>query len=146
MKYLIQTISAILFLISVILLTPGQASGQDFVYQPINPAFGGNPMNYQWLMSSANTQNVFKKESKYGYSRDPFADFEESLQRQVLSELTRNLVRDRFGENFDLSSDSRFEFGEFTIDITPGMDGVTVSIFNVLTGETTNITIPNIDG
>jgi curli production assembly/transport component CsgF len=132
--------------LGITLSTPEQARAQDFVYQPVNPAFGGSPLNYQWLLSSANTQNLFKEDRKYGYSRDPFADFEESLQRQVLSELTRNLVRDRFGENFDLSTNSRFEFGEFTIDITPGIDGVTVSIFNVFTGETTNITIPNIDG
>lgn len=119
---------------------------QQMVYRPTNPAFGGNPYNYQWMLSSANSQNLYKESGGYGYERDPLADFEESLQRQVLSQLTRNLVRDELGENLDLTKESTLEFGEFSINVTPGHDGVKIGIFNVLTGEETNITIPNING
>ncbi|MDZ7691745.1 MAG: curli assembly protein CsgF [Balneolaceae bacterium] len=119
---------------------------QQMVYRPTNPAFGGNPYNYQWMLSSANSQNLYKELGGYGYERDPLADFEESLQRQVLSQLTRNLVRDELGENLDLTKESTLEFGEFSINVTPGHDGVKIGIFNVLTGEETNITIPNING
>jgi curli production assembly/transport component CsgF len=145
MKYLVKTLSIIAAMSGLLLTIPEVSVGQDFVYKAKNPAFGGSPLNYQWLMSSAKAQNLYEGKSSYGYNRDPLANFEESLQRQVLSELTRNLVRDKFGDNFDLSQNSKFEFGEFSIEITPGIDGVTVSIFNVLTGETTNITIPNIN-
>ncbi|MCK5278996.1 MAG: curli production assembly protein CsgF, partial [Cyclobacteriaceae bacterium] len=31
---------------------------QDFVYQPVNPAFGGNPYNYSWLLGQAQAQNT----------------------------------------------------------------------------------------
>ena len=34
-------------------------SAQQFVYKAINPAFGGDTFNYQWLMSSATSQNQF---------------------------------------------------------------------------------------
>ena len=34
---------------------------QDFVYKPINPAFGGNPYNYGWLLSQAEAQNTFEE-------------------------------------------------------------------------------------
>jgi curli production assembly/transport component CsgF len=145
MKWPRKLLSIAVMLLAGFFLQASGVMAQQLVYQPINPAFGGSPLNYQWMLSSANAQNLYKS-SGYSYSRDPFDDFQQSLQRQVLAELTRNLVRDRFGDNFDLTQDSRFEFGEFTIDITPGIDGVTVSIFNVLTGETTNITIPNING
>ena len=125
-------------------LCPFQSSiGQDLVYKPKNPAFGGNPLNYQWLMSSANAQNLYKSSARSGYQRDPLADFEQSLQRQILSELSRNLIRDKFGENMDLTKDNHFEFGEFTIDVTPGIDGVEVRIFNILTGDETSIMVPN---
>ncbi len=118
---------------------------QQLIYRPTNPAFGGNPYNYQWMLSSANAQNLYKGSRSIGYQRDPLADFEESLQRQVLSQLTRNLVRDELGENLDLTKEHTLEFGEFSINVNPGYDGVKISIFNILTGEETNITIPNIN-
>ena len=41
--------------------------GQQLTYKPINPAFGGDTFNYQWLLNSANAQNSFKEE---GTGRD----------------------------------------------------------------------------
>lgn len=117
-----------------------KADAQQLVYQPKNPAFGGNPVNYSWLKLSADTQNKYKVERSLDrYQRDPLADFEASLQRQVLSQLTRDLIRKQFEGELQ---DSRFEFGEFTIDITPGADGIEVIIFNILTGDETSIKIP----
>lgn len=119
-------------------------SAQDMVYTPKNPAFGGNPINYQWLLNSANTQNKFTGSSDGSrFQRDPLEDFQNSLQRQILSQLTRDIVRNQFGEGGQPTEDSRFEFGEFTIDVTPGPDGVQIRIFNILTGDETSITIPN---
>ena len=130
-------------LLAAFLLIPAAASAQDFVYTPQNPAFGGSPINYQWLLSSANTQNKFKGSSSFGFDRDPLADFQESLQRQVLSELTRNVIRDRFGD-VDLSQQNSFSFGEFSIDIVPGPNGIDINIINISTGESTTVTVPNI--
>ncbi len=115
---------------------------QQFVYEPINPAFGENPMNYSWLMNSADKQNQHRAETQDRFQRDPLADFESSLQRQVLSQLTRDIVRRQIGDE-GLADESRFEFGEFTIDLLPGAAGVTVVIQNILTGDETSITIPN---
>ena len=33
---------------------------QDLIYQPRNPAFGGDTFNYQWLQSSAQAQDKLK--------------------------------------------------------------------------------------
>jgi curli production assembly/transport component CsgF len=129
--------------IAVFVFGMSNIKAQDFVYTPKNPAFGGNPINFQWLNSSANTQNKFSESGRSAFERDPLADFEQSLQRQVLSQITRNIVGDQLGLDTDLSENSRFEFGEFTIELTPGSDGVQIRIFNILTGDETNITIPN---
>jgi curli production assembly/transport component CsgF len=51
-------------------------------------------------------------------------------------------VLQQFGEGEEVQ-ESRFEFGEFTIDVIPGLNGVEIRIFNVLTGDETSITIPN---
>ena len=133
------SLAAILFF----LLVPGMSQAQDFVYTPKNPAFGGSPINYQWMLNSANAQNKFQGGQNFGFDRDPLADFQESLQRQILSELTRNVVRDRFGD-VDLSQQNSFEFGEFSIDIVPGPNGLDITILNLSSGEQTTITVPNI--
>jgi curli production assembly/transport component CsgF len=143
MRKLVITFFATAILAGLLLLAPGQTEAQDFVYEPTNPAFGGSPVNYSWMMNSANSQNKFQQ-SGGGFSRDPLANFEESLQRQVLSQLTRQIIGDRFGEgNIDLSERSNFEFGEFNISINPGPDGVSINIQNILSGESTTVTIPS---
>lgn len=141
MKISLQISLATVFLF--LLTLPDISQAQDFVYTPKNPAFGGSPINYQWMLSSANAQNKYKGGRDFGFDRDPLADFQESLQRQILSELTRNVIRDRFG-NVDLSQKNSFEFGEFSIDIIPGPDGIDITILNLSTGEQTTITVPNI--
>lgn len=136
--FLISIVCALFFLFSGI----EKATAQQFVYEPINPAFGGNPGNYGWLLNSANTQNLFEATRQAGFQRDPLQDFQDSLQRQVLSQLTRDIVRREFGEGEELR-EQVFEFGEFSIEIMPGADGVQIQIFNILTGDETRVTVPN---
>lgn len=132
-----------LFLISFLFLFSASISAQELVYYPKNPAFGGNPGNYSWLKASADTQNLFEEDfTSSRFQRDPLEDFRSSLQRQVLSQLTRDLVLNQFGEGEEIQ-ESKFEFGEFTIEVIPGLDGIQIRIFNILTGDETSITIPN---
>lgn len=130
-------------LVSLVLLTPRAATAQDFVYTPKNPAFGGSYLNYQWLLSSANAQNKYQDSGGFGLNRDPLADFEQSLQRQILSELTRSVIQDRFGD-IDLTKESSYQFGEFSINIIPGPNGIEINIFNTSTGQQTSVTVPSI--
>ena len=128
------------------LLMAGMAvkvQAQQFVYEPKNPAFGGNPMNYSWMLNSANAQNQHEATRDPRLARDPLEDFQASLQRQVLSQLTRDIARRQLGLDDEEMRESRFEFGEFTIEVVPGVDGVQVVIFNIMTGDETSITIPN---
>jgi curli production assembly/transport component CsgF len=126
-----------------LLLSPLSAVGQQLTYRPTNPAFGGSPLNYQWLNSSAQTQNAFKPEGRSSFQRDPLADFESSLQRQILNQLSRELIANRFGD-LDLTEAGLFDLGEFTVEVIPGLDGVGIRVFNELTGDETTVTIPNL--
>ena len=47
--------------ISLLLFSLSEASEMVFTF--INPAFGGNPLNGQWLLNSAQAQNTFKEKS-----------------------------------------------------------------------------------
>jgi curli production assembly/transport component CsgF len=143
MAYSKRLISFSVFLIILTFGFSSEAFSQELVYTPKNPAFGGNPGNYSWLKNSADTQNLFEEEfGSDRFSRDPLEDFQNSLQRQILSQLTRDLVLRQFGEEGNIQ-ESRFEFGEFTIEVIPGVNGVEIRIFNILTGDETSITIPN---
>ena len=128
--------------LAVLAFAASPASAQEFVYQPTNPAFGGSYLNYSWLLSSAQAQNLYQNQSSSRFTRDPLADFEQSLQRQILSQLSREIVSSRFG-GIDFTQEGRFDLGDFIIEITPGLNGLNVSIFNVLTGDESVVTVPN---
>lgn len=125
------------------LFAAAPAAAQQFVYTPKNPAFGGSPLNYSWLLSSAQAQNSIEDGSATDrFRRDPLADFEQSLQRQILNQLSRELIFNRFGD-LDLSQPGTFNLGDFQIEIIPGIDGISVRVFNLLTGDETIVTVPN---
>lgn len=124
------------------LLFAAAPRAQQLTYQPTNPAFGGFSANYSWLLSSAQAQNDYTEDRANAFNRDPLADFQTNLQRQILNQLSRELISNRFGD-LDLSQPGTFNFGDLQVEIIPGIDGVSVQIFNSLTGETTTVTIPN---
>ena len=123
-------------------LAPGAAAGQDLVYQPTNPAFGGSSVNYSWLLNSANNQNPYSGGDGFSSFRDdPLQNFEQQLQRQVLNQISQQVIQDRFGD-IDLSEEGTFDFDQFQVDVTPGPSGVNIRVFNKQTGESTTIDIP----
>ena len=74
------------------------------------------------------------------FQNDPLSNFKSSLQSQILSQLSRNLVSSLFGET-GLQA-GHYEIGDFIIDITPGADGVTILINDLTNGGQTSIVIP----
>lgn len=131
---------AIFFLIMLSAIQQS-ASGQDLLYRPVNPAFGGSSFNYQWLLSSAQEQNDFKEKSDFSFrDQDPLKQLEDDLNRQILSQLSRKLVTDVFGE--EGLKDGTFEIGGFQIDIGNYPDGVHVNILDVNKGSETSIIVP----
>ncbi|WP_319502674.1 curli assembly protein CsgF [uncultured Draconibacterium sp.] len=121
------------------------SSAQDFVYSPKNPAFGGNPYNYSWMLSSAEAQNTIEAPSDGvdAYSRygsDPASDFAESLNRQILSRLSREIVTKQFGE--DALEEGSYVLGDYQIDIGDAGSGVNITISDNSTGATTTVEVP----
>jgi len=115
---------------------------QDFVYQPVNPAFGGNPYNYSWLLSSATAQNDFKEETNLLslLDEDPLSNFQKDLNNQVLNELSRQLYTNQFGE--DGLKEGFYEFGSYEIDVSSTSEGMQIRIIDVVTGSETTVVIP----
>jgi len=130
--------------LGIMLLFALIGNAQKFVYTPKNPSFGGNTFNYQWLMSSAQAQDLTKDKNETdkfeSYRSDPVKDFKESLNRQILSRLSRQLVDDQFGE--EALAEGTYELGDYTIEVGNNNEGVTVNIVDKTTGATTDVTVP----
>ncbi len=131
-----------LFTTLLVVFAAGHLFGQDLKYKPINPAFGGESYNYTWLLSQAQAQNDFSEDPNATlYDTDPLSDFQDDLNRQVLSQLSRSLVSDLFGEDGSLS-EGIFEIGDYQIEIIYGNEGINIGIFDLITGSTTTVTVP----
>ena len=137
-----------IFLITfgVLLLFSTQTKAQDFVYTPVNPAFGGNTFNYQWMLSSAQAQDTYKapvdgtSDPYSHYRSNPVDDFAESLNRQILSRLSREIVSRQFGE--EALAEGSYVLGDYQIDIGNSDGGIEITIVDLSTGATTNVSVP----
>lgn len=125
-----------------------QVQAQALLYRPMNPAFGGNTFNYQWLQSSAQaqdktkdpTQNSLSSSRSTGLtSTNSLDSFTESLSRQLLSRLTNQLLNSQFGE--ETLKEGTYQYGDLRVDITNASDGINIRIVDGKGGETT-LTVP----
>lgn len=118
-------------------------NAQQLVYKPVNPAFGGDTFNYQWLMSSASAQNQFDEgNSRTSSLKDlnSLSSFTDSLNRQILSELSRKLFGDQFGDG--ALQPGTYIFGSIYLEVIQTGQGLLISILNTDTGEQSQIVIP----
>jgi len=119
-------------------------SAQQLIYQPKNPAFGGNPNNTAHLVNTATAQNKTvdpDATDRFGRTnRSDLESFTESLNSQILSQLSRSLVDLQFGEGE--IEDGSYAAGNFQIDIANTLDGVVVTILDTNGGEQTQLIIP----
>lgn len=111
---------------------------QQLVYTPVNPNFGGNPLNYNGLLAAANAQNKFD-DTKKSQTNSLLDSFSETVKRQILSQLTRGLFDD--DENLNNLEKGTFEVGDLIISIDETRSGTVIRIIDNKTGEVTEIII-----
>lgn len=117
---------------SVVLLS-GQSLATELVYTPINPSFGGNPLNGNFLLQKAQSQNANSAERP----TLSFVDrFREALERNIINSLTRRIADGEVVEGV-------YDTGEYIIEVNQDTDGsVLVTVTNQDTGDVTVIRIP----
>ena len=109
----------------------------ELVYQPINPSFGGNALNGNFLLQKAQSKNDYSAERVEATFVDKFRD---ALERNIINSLTRRIADGELVEG-------TYNTGEFLVEVVTDTDGsVIVNITNLETGEITVITIPTIGG
>ncbi|MFP3835839.1 curli assembly protein CsgF, partial [Chryseobacterium sp. SIMBA_028] len=90
---------------------------------------------YQWLLSSANAQNQFDQKKDYSDllgNLNSVDGFSQSLNRQVLSELSRKLFEDQFGEGS--IQPGNYLFGSMYLQVTTTAQGLLINILDTSTG------------
>ena len=135
-----------------------QASASELVYQPINPAFGGNPFNGPFLLETATLQNGHEPNDKgtggsglTGLSGLSDQDqFVRILQSRLLSDMASKVAATKargtradaiFGESAQDSGE--FRYGSQVVSFSRGLDTISIDIFNETTGERTQISVPS---
>lgn len=115
-------------LAAVALLVSAQpAQATSLVYTPVNPSFGGNPLNGNVLLNNANAQNRHKDPDATGSSatRTPSAldTFNQRLQSLILSRIANSVTGNLFDENGNLQAGS-VETDAFSISIVDQGNGI----------------------
>ncbi len=107
----------------------------ELVYNPINPSFGGNPLNGNHLLSTAQAQNKHKSgESRSRIQRSSLDRFNDSLQFRLLNQLLADIGNGG-------SSEGVLNTQDFIVNINDGDDGLTIETIDKSTGETTSIVV-----
>ena len=111
------------------LLTHQHASATDLVYAPLNPTFGGSPLNASGLLSVAQAQNPFKAPTN-----SPLQNFNNSLQQAILNRLTLQSLTSIFGASSKLVPGT-YDTSAYTITITDSGNGsLTIATTDKKTG------------
>jgi len=118
-------------------------SAQQLTYEPLNPAFGGETFNYQWLLSSANSQNGFTAPSNARANQSDLDRFGESLNSQILSQISRRLLQQQIDGIGDLTEPGTFTFGTLAIEVFESDEGLVINILDTSNGEQTQVIVPN---
>ena len=125
-----------------LLLISFQSYAQQFSYKPMNPFFGGDTFNYQVMLSSASAQNPFDNSSYEGYKpQTTIGSFQEQLNRQILNRISNGL----FGSDYNQEAmePGVYNYGSMNITIAEYFGGINIRIIDILTGEQTDLIIPN---
>lgn len=119
---------------------------QEIVYRPVNPVFGGNPLNGAYLLGTANAQDTNKNpdDALAGISSEPdpnaqFKEFARQLQSRLLTRLAAEATDAIFGSKPNESGS--INFGTQIIEYRNTGTSIELTLRND-TGGTTTIIIP----
>lgn len=132
----------VIIFVCLFLMSSSITLATPLIYTPVNPSFGGSPFNAAWLMSSAQSQNKLteKKEPWKMPERDPIEDFKNSLNRQILYNLSRKIIDGAFGE--EGITEGIYNLDDYIINVSSNNGGIKVILTDSITGNETIIEVP----
>lgn len=139
---------SLITLLTLAFISTGVQAG-NLLYQPVNPSFGGSPLNGSWLQAEASAQNDFTRkaqrlqqlQSALSSSSGSLSQgqlFAQQLQSQIYGSLANQITQAIFGENAQTSGS--YSFGGSTVTFQRVGPNIQLSIFDGST--TTTVTVP----
>ncbi|WP_299942012.1 curli assembly protein CsgF [uncultured Microbulbifer sp.] len=128
-----------LFVVAFCSVLPCSGSATELIYTPVNPSFGGNPLNGNYLLNNASAQNS-KRDPKADNS--PFSGissldrFTDTLESRLLSQLLTDVGN---GNDGTLVTD------DFIVNIVDVDGTLTITITDAVTGEVSEIVVVGLD-
>jgi len=123
---------------AIIAVLAGTGIAAELKYQPVNPAFGGSPLNGSYLMGNATSQRQYSAPTK---RKDPTEEFSRQIQASLLSRISREISDAILGD--DAKDSGHFSVGGTQVDFER-VDGIiSVTIKDPRTGGSTVIEIPD---
>ncbi len=123
------------------LLSSGAINATELIYTPINPSFGGNPLNSTILINHANAINDYSAPNSgndFGFESETALDrLAERLESQLINQLFSEVGNGNSGQ---------LETDNFILNIVDGGNGgVTIQLFDKATGESSEILVSGIN-
>lgn len=129
----------------LIMVSAAPAAAEPLVYSPVNPSFGGNPLNSSHLMGLANAQRTATardgKSSTSSSSSSATSNaelFVRQLESRLMSSLASQVSEAIFGENPQDSG--TIQFGDTSVSFERTLDSIRLTIVDA-TGVT-EIVVP----
>ena len=111
----------------------------DIIYQPVNPTFGGNPLNSSHLQSLASTQKQFEEHTEEKRASEQFLDM---LESRLYSALASEVTDAIFGE--DALPSGTISFSDQQVSFVNTGTEIQLVVTDFTTGQVTTIVIPTI--
>ncbi|CAM3374271.1 curli assembly protein CsgF [Pseudomonas plecoglossicida] len=117
------------------------AQATELVYTPVNPAFGGNPLNGTWLLNNAQAQNDYddpdlKDRTSSLSGTTALERFSNQLESRMLSQLLDNISNGKTGS---MATDS------FLIDVIDDSGALSIKVTDRATGEISVIEVSGLN-
>ncbi len=134
-----KVIVSVGFVVSMIMST--EVFSSSLLYTPVNPSFGGSPLNGNMLLNSAQAQNTIKDPDLEDEEENALDDFNDRLQRSLLSRLTSSIASNFVDDTGSLIPGQTVT-EDFIIDVIDEGDGrVRVTTTDRNTGDSTTFIV-----
>ncbi|AXK40788.1 curli assembly protein CsgF [Crenobacter cavernae] len=122
-------------------LLAGPLQASELIYTPINPSFGGNPLNGTLLLNAAQAQNHYKEPTPAMSQQDALKQFNTSLQSAILSRVASALSSNVVSSTGQLIPGT-VETTDFRISIVSQGNGVLqITTTDKATGQSTQFLV-----
>lgn len=130
----------------ILAAAPLAGHATEIVYYPVNPSFGGSPLNGSVLLNSAQAQNKHRDpEADIGGAgfgaQSPLQSFNDSLERAILGRLSAAAASQITGTDGSLQPGT-VQTGNFVIDIVDlGTGSLQITTTDKLLGTSTSFQV-----